>query len=103
MSHLNHSIKTPTILVVYRFIPRGHALANPFSNRTLGLLNQKVFGLNGEEAWSLTARTGLVLLSSARTSLGAKWDELGHWALMSWEEGANSHADYNDRGGSNNI
>ena len=34
---------------------------------------------------------------------GSKMDELGHWALMSWEEGANSHADYNDRGGSNNI
>ena len=34
---------------------------------------------------------------------GSKMDDLGHCALMSWEEGANSHADYKDRGGSNNI
>ncbi len=42
-------------------------------------------------------------MGSARTSLGANMDKLGHCALMSWEKDANSHADYNDRGGSNNI
>ena len=66
------------------------------------LLKQDFRTSEAESLWSQW-REGVVIQSPNGTGPFGFLDELGHCALMSWEEGANSHADYNDRGGSNNI